>query len=182
MSDNNISATSSENDQEFKIESLTSEQEAMLPIIAEQGIKYGKSTEPLNKEVCIAAAKLSYEKAGLTPPPDDKYDFAPSPMAGLILANKICGNTSDTNQWIEPFYGQHEAAWLSFYITFKMLGLKCVEKLDGLIELMKNAGWTWFLDGHCIISERPIHLDTDDQGRLHSDIRKALLSWFLEAM
>jgi hypothetical protein len=40
-------------------------------------------------------------------------------------------------------------------------------KLNGLWKVAKNAGWWMPFDSICFISERPILLNRDEQGRLH---------------
>lgn len=158
--------TTKKEDKVQVIEKLTPEQEAMLPEIAEECIRHGLSTEKLDKKACLAAAKLCYTLAGLTPPPDKAFEFLPSPNAGMARANELEGN--DKPKFIPPFYGCHEMGFLSFYIAFQRFGLECVNQMQGLIDLAKNAGWTWFFDEGCIITERPTQLHLDDQGRIHS--------------
>ena len=73
-------------------------------------------------------------------------------------------------------YGQHDADWLAFYRYFnEVIGL--VEKtapLVGMWELAESAGW-WLPHEHiCWISERPVALHRDAQGRLHAADRLAI--------
>lgn len=67
-------------------------------------------------------------------------------------------------------YGQHDANWLSFFSFFRNeCGLlKETEKLNGLMELAKHAGWFLPHENICWVSERHCILNRDDEGRLHS--------------
>ena len=69
-------------------------------------------------------------------------------------------------------YGIHDAGWLSFYSYFsRYIGL---EKIQPLIELSKAVGWWWPFNGAVILTEMPIYILMDDDGRLHGEDRKAI--------
>ncbi len=155
-----------------KMNSLTPEQEAMLPEIVRECVAYGKSTAPINEKATIQSAIKAYNLAGLEAPKN--FEFARSPYEGMVKANKALHKTENKKEYIVPFYGQHDIGWLSFYYAFKKFGVEEVKKLDGLLELAMGAGWIWFFDELCIISERPTYLNCDDRNRLHSHTRKAL--------
>ncbi len=67
-------------------------------------------------------------------------------------------------------YGQHDANWLAFYEYFKdVVGLKKqTEKLNGLIEHGKSAGWYLPHKNICWVSERHNILTRDERGQLHN--------------
>lgn len=67
-------------------------------------------------------------------------------------------------------YGQHDAHWLGYYEFFReVCGLTAeTEKLTGLIEQAKHAGWYLPHQHVCWVSERHNILEIDEQGRLHS--------------
>jgi hypothetical protein len=73
-------------------------------------------------------------------------------------------------------YGQHDAGWLSFY---RYLHDVCnltqhTQPLTGMWEIAESAGW-WLPHAQlCWVSERPIHLARDPQGRLHDGTRPAI--------
>jgi hypothetical protein len=79
-------------------------------------------------------------------------------------------------------YGQHDAEWLSFYDFFARIGLKHqTEKLAGLWELGRSAGWAFPHEKICWVSERPSTLALEplpDRGefanRLHREDGPAL--------
>lgn len=148
-----------------KIESLTQEQIDQLPEIAKECIGYGLCTDPIDQEKCKEAARKAYTNAGYVCP--ENFEFYESPKAGMIAANKALGNTK--MEYVYPYYAQHEMGWLSFYYAFQKFGLDCVDKLDGLIELAKNAGWCWFFDELVIITNRPESVHLDEANRLHCE-------------
>src|SRR5437870_382562 len=67
-------------------------------------------------------------------------------------------------------YGQHDASWLGFYEFFRIVcGLTDqTEKLTGLIEQAKSAGWFLPHANICWVSERHNILARDERGSLHS--------------
>jgi hypothetical protein len=60
--------------------------------------------------------------------------------------------------------------WLAAYDFFgRACGVGAVERLDGLMELTRSAGWWWWpVRGAVVLSERPDDIHLDDQGRLHA--------------
>jgi hypothetical protein len=74
-------------------------------------------------------------------------------------------------------YGQHDASWLALYDFFRNeLNLTDqTEKLNGLTELAKNAGWFLPHKNICWVSERHCLLNRDENGRLHSLSQPAVL-------
>ena len=71
-------------------------------------------------------------------------------------------------------YGQHEASWLAFYAAFRGL-VPEVDRLQGLEQVARSAGWWWPFERAVILTERPTVLARDDRGRLHSPDGPALL-------
>ena len=66
-------------------------------------------------------------------------------------------------------YGQHDANWLAFYEYFReACGLQSqTDKLIGLTEYSKNAGWFLPHQNICWVSERHNILRRDERGRVH---------------
>ncbi|MFJ4897474.1 DUF6745 domain-containing protein [Streptomyces sp. NPDC088727] len=60
---------------------------------------------------------------------------------------------------LDAVLGQHDAAWLA---AFDGRG----DRLDGLAEVARNAGWWWPYERTVVISERPEELHRDEAGRL----------------
>ena len=70
-------------DKNRMIEKLTSEQEALLPIYRDKWLKYGLSTEPMDKETALLGIKLTCEAMKIKEP--RKINWLPSLMACLRL-------------------------------------------------------------------------------------------------
>jgi hypothetical protein len=68
-------------------------------------------------------------------------------------------------------YGSHDAGWLGFYDYFReSTGLDAeTQKLNGLTEVAKSAGWFLPFKTICFVSERHNKLDRDTQGRIHCE-------------
>ncbi|MGA6170638.1 DUF6745 domain-containing protein [Streptomyces sp. NPDC012600] len=60
---------------------------------------------------------------------------------------------------LDAVLGQHDAAWLA---AFDGHG----DRLTGLAEVARNAGWWWPYENAVVISERPRVLHRDEAGRL----------------
>ncbi|NEB35987.1 DUF6745 domain-containing protein [Streptomyces sp. SID14515] len=60
---------------------------------------------------------------------------------------------------LDAVLGQHDAAWLA---AFDGRG----DRLTGLAEVARNAGWWWPYENAVVISERPDVLHRDEAGRL----------------
>ena len=73
-------------------------------------------------------------------------------------------------------YGQHDAAWLAFYAFFReQCGLtRQTDKLAGLIEYAKHAGWALPHQRICWLSERHHTCSLDDRQLIHSDTGPAI--------
>ncbi|MFI8435337.1 DUF6745 domain-containing protein [Streptomyces sp. NPDC079020] len=64
---------------------------------------------------------------------------------------------------LDAVLGQHDAAWLA---AFDGRG----DRLTGLAQVARNAGWWWPYENAVVISERPEALHRDEAGRLdHGD-------------
>ena len=85
---------------------------------------------------------------------------------------KGCGNDSAQRSG----YGQHDAYWLAFYAYFRQAhGLvKETEPIAPLLDIAPLAGWFAPHAQICWISERPVRLKLDAQGRLHATDGPAL--------
>ncbi|WP_254811282.1 DUF6745 domain-containing protein [Streptomyces cavourensis] len=60
---------------------------------------------------------------------------------------------------LDAVLGQHDAAWLA---AFDGRG----DRLTGLAEVARSAGWWWPYERAVVISERPVVLHRDEAGRL----------------
>lgn len=66
------------------IDKLTPEQEALIPVIRDEWIAHGLSTQPADRPEAEAGAAQAYEQAGLVPP--RFFVWLDSPLAGAVAA------------------------------------------------------------------------------------------------
>jgi hypothetical protein len=80
------------------------------------------------------------------------------------VADALTGRSEDgadlRRVLLDAVLGQHDAAWLS---AFDGHG----DRLAGLAQVARNAGWWWPYENAVVISERPVALHRDEAGRLH---------------
>lgn len=153
------------------IDKLTPEQEAKFPEYVETFTKYGLSTDPLDPEKVQSTVEKVYKCSGLTPPAE--IVICDSPVDAITKINTRLGQP--LNMWHRPCYGFHDAYWVAFYEFFrKEVGVEGLDIVHGILESVKNLGWFWPFDEACYVSPRPIMLNRDAQGRLHSLTEKAI--------
>lgn len=171
-----------------KIESLTPEQEAMMPVYRDKWIKIGLQTETYD----VSDEKLrqmvdAVYAAGNMPPPRfitrvvcpveaakvaAYYQENDIPEDGKIDVSKL----PDTNNMPSFGYGQHDASWMAFYEFFRdVVGLKEeTQQLVPLIELSKHVGWWVPMENLCVVCERPIQVLLNDRNVAHGDGKPAI--------
>ncbi len=71
----------------MRIDKLTPEQEALLPVYRDEWIKIGLSTEPADRPRAERAIALMYEAAGLPPP--KQIVWAQSPLSALLVRDVL---------------------------------------------------------------------------------------------
>lgn len=184
-----------------KVTSLTQAQIDSMATFRDMWLDIGLDTGRINHERAIAALNLSYEKAGLKPPrfvlfaegPSEAMKFlsitdkvqlteedfvalmakSPTALTEAIRTILSLEKTVKTNVQWPSFYGQHEAGWLGFNDFFAHhFGLS--ELSEGLRNLAKEAGWVWMYEDLAIISQRPIRVTMDAQGRIHNEKKAAI--------
>ncbi len=155
---------------EMKIENLTEEQEAMLPVIAQEWEAIGMCTEPANRGASEKAMEWMYTQAGLAKPTFEWFD---SPRA--MLARRLEVDPDSKGNLFEGLVcGQHEAPLLAFYWAFRKLGFEEeTDPLKGMWDLARNCGWTLPWESECWMSERPCAIRMMD-GALHCEDAPAI--------
>ena len=140
------------------IESLTPEQEALLPVYRDKWIKIGLSTKPAVRDDAEKYLNEMYKVANLPEPKEIKW--AKSPLEAVNMVG-----TDPADEVKNFIYGNHEAGWLSFYEFFlEVCELECCEVLRPIMNFSKVAGWCLPYEELAIICERPINISLDDRG------------------
>ena len=170
-----------------RIETLTQDQINRMADYRDKWISIGLSTDPANRPAAEEGIKKAYRIAGLALP---KIVWCGSPLAqGLTRALVMGLSKSEVRDsvwasvgasvrdsvWASG-YGQHDANWLAFYEYFRdvcALGEQ-TQRLSGIWEISKNAGWWLPHEKICWVSERHNTLNRNSEGRLHCDNGPAL--------
>jgi len=157
----------------MKIEKLTKEQTGKFPYYVKKWTDIGLSTEPADRPRAEAAIKWMYAQAKLSEP---EIIWTRSPFENYLKFNKLVDNTDQTFDPWSSIFGCHDANWLGFYDFFREeCGLvKETDPLHGLFELSKSCGWCLPCEHMCFMSDRPLKINKDAAGRLHSTTEAAL--------
>lgn len=157
-----------------KIEKLTPEQEALLPVYRQKWLDIGLSTEKLNKELATAAVHEMYTCAGEEIPKEIVFVNGPIEAYRLLKDRKYVSTASEYLSSV--VYGSYEAGWLAFYNFFQeVCGLKECDPLNGLFNVAKHCGWVSVFDDLAVVCEKPLHIKLDEDYRLHSENGPAVL-------
>lgn len=150
-----------------KIESLTPEQEALLPIYRDKWLAIGLSCEPADREAIPGIIARVYQAAGLAPP--EKIEFARSPLEAARRAAELSGRDV-ASCFHDQVFGSHDAAWLAFYdFMDRELAIEAASRLRPLMELAQVCGWWAPYEHLCICQDRHSVLKRDPQNRLHCE-------------
>ncbi len=84
------------------------------------------------------------------------------------------GDSLRASLW-DACYGQHDAWWLATYAyADEVLHVAGMERGRGLFAMAQTCGWWWPFERVAVLTEKPIYLERDDRGRLHSQHRAAI--------
>lgn len=163
---------------EKPIDSLTKEQEAMIPQYLERFKKIGLSTEPCDRAKAEDAIKRSYAYLKLAEP---EIIWADSPFAGAVIAAKMANGTDTptraqiAEQADTASFGSFEAYWVAFYAFIsEQLPVK-QDPLTGIaVDIVENCGVYWTFEDAVLITEKPTRISMKD-GKLHDPDQMALM-------
>lgn len=147
-----------------KIDKLTPEQEAKIPLYKEKWLKVGLNTDRINRPKLIEILNRFYEVCGFTKP--DEVRFFDSPFAMQQEANKL--NKTEKNYYSQLFCTT-SAYWCSTYdfIKEELLPEEKTPIWDVYKELCPEAFWIIPFDKMALVSEKPLFSKFDEQKRLH---------------
>lgn len=160
-----------------QIESLTKEQEALIPIYRERYLQIGLSTTPTNRTKAEDAITRSYKYLKLAPP---RFIWADSPFAGIKIAAQLAnGVENPTKEQIseqagKASYGSFESYWVSTYAFIaEVLPVKKDELIDIVKDIVMDCGVYWTFEDVVVVTEKPTNISMVDK-KLHNTERKAL--------
>jgi len=187
-----------------KIEKLTQAQIDSMPSFRDKWIGIGRDTGKLDLDVAIAATRLAYESADVTPPRFFMFPKGPTEaMKFLSIASKIKLTEADfvrlANESVTALTDTIRAAlvaeeqtgsvkfekkWPGFYgqheagwlsfYDFFAEHFDISEGSNGLRELAKNSGWVWMFGDLAIICEKPFRVTVNASGDAHNEKMAAI--------
>lgn len=176
-----------------QVRPLTDAQRAQMPAYAQKWIDIGLATvdptkgDTIDQDAVAEAIPKVYAAGGYERPDDIIY--VKSPLAAVFAARMALPAPVWDKGWptdleslellaqkhrgvsVTHFlcYGAFDASWLSFYDFFwRECGVDECKAIEGFFQMAELAGWFFTLDKACIVSERPWHINRDDDARLHS--------------
>lgn len=182
-----------------KIEKLTAEQEAYLPIFREEWLRTGLKAGAENKELAESTIYKIYEMHNLKTPQILWFDSPVSCNAIINLFNEdkiksLLSHLEKDGRTINEFkpddyvkvtkktqqeyintyfYGQLDSYWIAFYKFCEHIGVKYNEESKGKLNLMadlaKSAFKYYFYENFAIVSRRPIKISIDNNNVLHCE-------------
>lgn len=165
-----------------KIDSITPEQEAMIPEWVEKWRKVDMCTDPAEFDRAEAAAAELYKAIDHPVPPMIRVQ---SPKAavkqGVDFVFEKKGETPTKQDYMNGIYNSYGgaplAAW-NAYITFFRDVLdwenETLETFKYGEELCLTCAWVWWHEDVCVISDRPELIKMNDQNQLHCEDGPAL--------
>lgn len=149
-----------------KIESLTPEQEALIPTYVERYRQIGLDTSPTEEKRAAervageAAIKKAYAYMKLKEP---EIFWESSPYAGAKLAAQMTAGSLDvtkeqiSEQASKASFGSTEAYWVVFYAYIaEVLPVKCDELIDIVKEITNNLGAYWAFEDAVVLTPKPV--------------------------
>jgi len=148
------------------INKLTPEQKELLKKQYEMGLEIGRSIEPIDRKRVENCISKFYNKFGMKRP---KFLFYDSPKACEEVINSMLGTESQIHNC---FAGQQWCAWEISYDFCRQIGVKYTDEQNELLDIWIEQSWVchwwWPFENAVIVSERPIVLNLDNEGRLHN--------------
>ena len=173
-----------------QITKLTLAQEAILPVIRDEWLQYGLSTQPANRREAEAGIYAAYRAGGLEPPRFILW-FG-SPWTGAVAQaitpaiisrdrDQVYAQVNDqvdaqvdaqVDDRLSGWYqvriaGSHWAGYYSWLDAMAQIGVTGLEPIGGQARVAQNVGWWWCYRHFAIVTDRPAVLKRDPLNRLH---------------
>lgn len=154
-----------------KLEKLTPEQEALIPVIRDKWINRLFSLPKINEEKATEFVNLVYEISKLKKP---KVIIMDSPLAAQKYV-QLCTGKKD----YEPFsnYGNiGDYGWVAFYDFFRQIGTLKNDTYNQYADLLYESAIFDMLvfENACIVVKMPVHIRRNADGRMHSSTEMAI--------
>jgi hypothetical protein len=158
-----------------EISELTPEQQELHDRLRDEYMEHGWSSEPSDRPAAEQAMIDIYSSLGKEPP---KFVWFDSPHQALDTIYESTGQRED----LSGFDGGMDAPWVLFYKFLchiipnsdDLLDDTVRLQLDAYDRLVRSSGPCWPYQNYCLMSERPVRAERDDNQLLHSDDGPAL--------
>jgi hypothetical protein len=152
------------------IDSLTPEQEAMIPVYVDRFLKIGLSTEPTDKTAAEAAVNKLYayfNKLDGSCQLNPQFVWTDSPMQAARIAAQYTKGSEDVTQAeiqeqaSSATYGSFEAYWVSTWAFIdEQLPVTKDELASIANEIVQHCGVYWTFENLVVMSPKPtvIHM------------------------
>ena len=160
-----------------KIERLTPEQEALVPVWHQRWLEIGMDERPIDRELATSAIGRAYATINRPAP---AIIFCASPATsnlGIAAWPRLMKRVPELEDslgaslWASLrdslgaslastyFGGQYDSPWVAFYLFCAEIGVKykpdAKPKLEIVADLCKSCGWIYFYEKICFVSGRP---------------------------
>lgn len=151
-----------------------------IPSLLEKWLKIGRSTERCDRPKMEKAIRIIYEFGEQTPP--ETILWADSPFAAAKLIEEISGEPAASiyKTFYSWYFGGSLGAtgWVAYYDAARQCGIEYTESqnraLNAMIDLTECGYWLPF-EEIAIACEKPIKIEVNAQGELHSENGPAML-------
>ena len=161
------------------ITKITKEQEAKISDYYQTYLNIGLSTEPCDRPKAEAALIAAH--AALNLPPNPTIIWADNPKEGAKIAAQLAAGSENVTpdqikeQAYLASYGSFEAYWVSFYsFVSEQLLDKPTELATIAKNIVLNCGVYWEFEDVIVVTEKPIAIYKDNDGKLHNETNFAL--------
>lgn len=141
-----------------KIDSLTPEQEAMMPQYVEKYNAIGLNTDPIDFDKAVEVIKVFLED----PKDYDNREFV------------YCESPADVPTSAKVItHGNMDSYWVSYYKFFNDNFAICPD-IEEMVPVIENCAWVLYDDEKIYVVNRPCSIKFDDQNRGHSETGPAI--------
>lgn len=148
-----------------KLEKLTPEQEALMPIVRDEWIAIFNNNTTFNEESVKSGVNWLYKEAGFDPPKE--IFIVASPQAAQRKAVELTGE--DKEHEVCGYAKYSDAGWCAFYDFFARIGVLDNEKFNTYRDFMKNGVYySIFFDEAAIVARPPVETHLNAEGLAHN--------------
>ena len=160
-----------------RIEVLTPDQAALLPIWHQRWLDIGMDPRPIDRELATSAISRAYATINRPAPVIIFCDSPATSSLGIAVWPHLMASPKEARDSLGDslrdslgaslrdianstwFWGQHDAFWIAFYAFCAEIGVQyqpdASAKLEIMSDLAKSCGWIYMYEHVCFVSGRP---------------------------